>query len=460
MKLNSGVLIVFAIPAAIAAGAPPAFAQAAGPRQGSNALFGGGNFDPKARQKLDLTLSSTEAYNSDMAEEQRTNLGAGGLEPSGYSTMLAGAADYAWRGRRVRVGATGTATLRYLRPIGDILSYPHKSVSHTAGVGFSARILRRTTVLVNQTATYSPSYLYNLFPRLEETTPGDAPAAAPDYAISGAESQSYGTTVTLTHDFSRRSSAAATTEYQSTNALGGTAGGRELSVYGIRGRVSHRLARHTIATAEYVNRLGVARYNSAATTPGTLRGTSAERGVQIGMDYRPQLSATRHVALGARFGASSMMLPESAAGTVLEDRPYSRLSGQVTMDYGFGRTWQTRALYRRGVEYVAGLSEPVSADSFTASVDGLFARRLDFLASVGYSNGESVLNRNSSIFDTYTGDVRLRYALTESFAASIEYLYYFYDSRGSNPLVPGIPPSLERKSVLAGLTLRVPALRR
>ena len=64
------------------------------------------------------------------------------------------------------------------------------------------------------------------------------------------------------------------------------------------------------------------------------------------------------------------------------------------------------------------------------------------------------------MFDTYTGDVRLRYALTRTFAAYVEYLYYFYDSRGSVPIAPGIPAGLERNGVRAGLTLRVPALRR
>ena len=153
-----------------------------------------------------------------------------------------------------------------------------------------------------------------------------------------------------------------------------------------------------------------------------------------------------------------MLLPESAGGTT---RPhYGRLSAQVTMNYDFGRTWQTRGIYRRGVEYMAGLSEPVSADSFSASVDGLLVRRVDVLASAGYASGQSALNLNSWTFDTYTGDVRLRFALTRVFATHVEYLYYFYDSRGTAPLDPRIPQGLERKGVRVGLMLWVPALRR
>jgi len=109
---------------------------------------------------------------------------------------------------------------------------------------------------------------------------------------------------------------------------------------------------------------------------------------------------------------------------------------------------------------VAGLSEPISADRGSVSVEGLLTRRVDVLASAGYSNGESALNRQRSTFDTYTSDVRLRYALTRTFAAYVEYLYYFYDSRGSTPIAPGGSSGLERKGVRTGLTLLVPALRR
>jgi hypothetical protein len=141
-------------------------------------------------------------------------------------------------------------------------------------------------------------------------------------------------------------------------------------------------------------------------------------------------------------------------------RFYHRLSGQVTVGYEFARTWKAAAIYRRGIDYVAGLSEPISADRGTVSIEGLLGRRVDVFASAGYSNGQSALSFEGSTFDTYTGEVRLRYALTRTFAAYVEYLYYFYDSRGSTPIAPGISSGLERKGVRTGLMLRVPALRR
>jgi hypothetical protein len=463
VNLNPRALLVFVVPVALAAGAPQVFAQGTGPQRGLDALFGGGRSEPKTRQKLNITLSSAGAYDSALPDEVR-NLGAGVSRTGGHSTIFAGAADYSWQSPRVQVRASGTSSLQHFRPLEDVFYSLSTNASHTAGVGISARLAGRTTVVVNQTVRYAPSSLSGLFPRPSIAVAEDAPLsapdfgppAAPDYAISGSESRSYGTAMTLTHDFSPRNSVSATADYQYSDTQIGTAVGRDLNVYGIRGRVTRRLTGSTTATAEYLSRVGDVGYGRATTTNGPLTEHSGE----IGADYRRPLSATRQVTLGARIGATTMRLPESAAEGGIGGRHYARWSGQVTTGYGFGRTWQARAIFRRGVDYVAGLTEPVSADSFTANVDGLLTRRVDVRASAGYSSGKSALNPDASTFDTYTGDVRLRYALTRLCAAHVEYVYYLYDSRGSTPLVPGIPAGFERNGARVGFTLILPPVRR
>jgi hypothetical protein len=90
----------------------------------------------------------------------------------------------------------------------------------------------------------------------------------------------------------------------------------------------------------------------------------------------------------------------------------------------------------------------------------LFTRRFDISLTGGFSVGNSALTNNSS-YDTYTGDLRLRYAVTRNWAVFTEYLYYFYDFRGASLLLsPGIAPGLERNGIRAGLTLWVPTLGR
>jgi hypothetical protein len=445
MKPISGALFVLAIAAAVASGATETSAQG---------LFGGGSSDPKARQKLNLTLSSTEAHDSDSSPPEISRpIGVGDPAAVGFSTTVIGAADYVFQGRQVQVRATGTSSLRYLRQPGEVLSSYYTSMSHAAGVGISARLASRTTLLVNQTATYSPSSLYNLFARPADAAPGEAPPAAPDYAIRGSESRSYGTSMTLTREVTRRISLSAVPEYQHTEATGQSEGRRELNSYGIRGDVSRHFSRNTVAMAGYRYRLGEVGSGSGVTTRQAL----TERGIEVGVDYARRLSASRQLTLGARFGSTALLLPDSPEEVALKRR-FDGLSGQMTLGYDLGRTWRARANYVRGVEYLAGLSEPVSRDSLTASMEGLLTRRINLVTSAGYSNGRSVLNGNRSTFETYTGDVSLHYGLTRVFATYVEYLYYFYDSRGSAPLAPGIPSGLERKGIRAGLTLRVPAL--
>jgi hypothetical protein len=454
VKLTLRVLIVFAVPAVVAAGAPQAFAQAADLQRG-NGLFGGGPVDPNLRQRLDVTLSSTEASDSDVPAEAAIGVGVP-AQPGGYSTILVGAADYSWRGPSVQVRATGTSTLSLFSPLADVVYSFSRSVSHTAGVGVSARLSKHTTLVVNQTVTYSPAYLYSLFPRTAEPALGDAPPAPPNYAIGDSESRSYGTTMTLNHDLARLGSLSATADYEHTDTSGGGAIQSGLVSYGIRGNFSHRLARHTVATADYIQRISEVGFGSGAITWGRY----AEQGFEIGVDHELPLSATRSLTFGTRFGSSTMLLPTPAAGVDPTGGHFGRRSAQVTMGYQFGRSWQTHAIYHRGIDYVAGLSAPISADSYTATVAGLLGRRVDVLVSAGYSNGASAVSLNRSTFDTYTGDVRLRYALTRVLATYVEYLYYFYEFRGTTPLAPGLPSGLARTGVRAGLMLRTPALRR
>ena len=135
--------------------------------------------------------------------------------------------------------------------------------------------------------------------------------------------------------------------------------------------------------------------------------------------------------------------------------PYTEL----TVDWQFDRAWQVRGTTRRALEYVAGLRVPVFVDGVAAELTGLIHPRLNVLASARYSSGTSALNDHAQPFDTYSASLQTRYALNRELAVYGEYLYYFYDFRGTG-LAAGIPPRLERNGVRAGLTLWVPALRR
>lgn len=425
-------------------GVTPALAQAPVSPRAFSGLFGGNRSDANVRQKLDFTVSLSEAYDSDLPAGLRSTLAPASLQ-SGYSTMFVAAADYAWHRPRAEFGATASSALRYYPRLDQI-----KAVSHSAALGLATRLPKRTTLLVNQTAAYSPSYLYQLFPTVAAPGPGDAIPAAPDYDIDESESYSYGTRMTLTHGSNRGNRVAATGEFDHTEFQGRQALTRpDLTNYGLQGQFSHGLARNAGVSVGYHYRTGEFGYGGATT----------EHRISIGMDYSRPLSITRRAVFRFNVASSSLDIPESAERAVVTGRLY-RFLGDFALDYQFRRTWQARANYRRGLDYVAALGEPVFADGATVAADGLVARRAQVSASAGYARGESALNRNRMTFDTYTGDARLRYALTQAVAVYAEYLYYFYDFRGNTRLAPGIPARLERNGVRAGLMLWVPALRR
>jgi hypothetical protein len=133
---------------------------------------------------------------------------------------------------------------------------------------------------------------------------------------------------------------------------------------------------------------------------------------------------------------------------------------EAGLDYPLSRWWTARGHYKRGVEYVIDLPEPVFADSVNVAVDGLVSRRVDLSFSAGYSSGASLLSHASLMYDTYVGSAKVRYAFTRMIAVYGEFLRYFYDFRGTNQLAAGLPAGLERNGVRTGLSVWLPTVRK
>ena len=452
------------LPAAAAAlfvaagGSAVAQTAAPAPRQGTDAIFGREVGKPDARQKLDFTITAGEGYDTDVPTEVRTQIGMGPNSTAGRATQATATAAYAWMKPTVQIRANATSSLRSFHPVGAFQYRVSPSFSHTGSIAVSARLSDRTTLRINQVAMMSPAALYNLIPQPTEAIQGDAmtvPTVAPEYAMSGSQSRSATTSVTLGRALGPRTNVDATVDYQYNATTGGMDGGRELASLGVRGHATRQLAPNTTFVGDIGYRRGTSVSRNGLIPAGRLADVSAETGI----DYRPPLSATRHLSVGFRAGISRFEIPEFEAAA-LGTRGYDRVTGQITLGYEFGRTWQARGIARRGVEYVPGLVAPVSADSYSLSVDGLFARRLDFFLSGGFSSGESLFTRGTSFYDTYAGEARVGYAVTRMTALSIGYVYYMYDSHGSDPLLPQMPGLLTRHGVRAGVVIKVPALRR
>lgn len=433
----------------VASGWLAAATAASAQDRGFNGIFGGRE-ETASDQKLDLLTTLVQAYDDNLlAENGLTSPGAPVL--GGYYTMFTGSMEYAWTGRRVQIGATGSSAWRYFSEVGRV-----QGQSHSGGLGLSAELPSRVTLFVNQNAAYSPSYLYGLFPTsATHPSAGDSQAAAPDYAATDAESYSYQTIASLKRGFTRRGSVSLAADYSrsdftgSSNPSRSVAGRSDLMSYGVRADFSKAIGRRESIRTGY-------RYK--ATEYGTsVAGRTGEHGFEVGFERTKILSASRRAEFGFSLGVSAGEVPVTTAGP--EGGEFYGLTGAASMTYQFGRSWDWGVSYRRGVAYVAELTEPVFTDGVSASIGGLLTRGMDLRLAAGYSSGESVLYATSG-FDTYTASARSRFAVTRRLGVYLEYLYYFYDFGGNSLVAPGLSPRLERHGVRGGLTLWVPAFRK
>ena len=440
-RLASRLSATAVVVVATIGGTGVAFAQGAAPQ----GLFGAVGRAENAPNRLDFTVSLTEAYDSDVPVELRQAFDQTRLS-DGFSTIVSANMDYAKTSERTQVGASAGSAWRYYDDLGET-----RSAGYSAGIGVSHRAGSRTTLLVNQSAAYLPTYLYGLFPTGFALEPGSVPPTAQDFSANEFRSYSYATSAALRQELTGRSRLSVSGEFQYVDRLDENPQWRDVDSHALQGEYAYSVSRNTALTVRYGYRSGQFGYDGI--------GTTTEHSANIGVTYTRPLSATRRAVLTLGVGPSRSEVPQFAVGAPVVRRQY-QVASEVGVAYDFGRSWRARANYRRGLEYVVDLPEPVFADSVSGGVTGLLSRRVDLSLSAGYSSGESLLNTGGLLFDTYTGDVRLRYAFTRGLAVYAEYLYYFYDFREGAVLLAGMPSGLERNGVRVGLTLWVPALRR
>jgi hypothetical protein len=320
-------------------------------------------------------------------------------------------------------------------------------------VGFSTELGRRTTLFANQTAAYSPSYLYGLFPSVSTVSPGDAVPVAPDYAVNNSASYHYGTAVSLSQGLTRRGTLTTSADYQYTDYVKETLSQRDLSAYQIRVQFSRGMTRNASLKVGYHYRAGNFGYGLVSANAKT-----TEHGLDVGMDYTKPLSPTRRFVFGFNVGSSAAAAPFAEDIDVIDTTQY-RVSGDMSMGYQFQRTWEVRGAYRRGLDYVPELSGPVYTDGFSAAINGMLSRNTSFSSAVGYSKGEGAIFTSASQFDSYTASARVSRSLSRTWAVYGEYVYYFYDF-GKFQVRPGVPSTMKRNGVRGGLTLWLPVIRR
>jgi hypothetical protein len=429
-------LVLFACDSALGQSLPP---------RAPGGLFGRTGQDATATKRLDLTASIVEGYDTDIPTALRGTAAPSDLRTGGITTSLQGAMSYAWKGKGAQIGLNTDSTVRHY-----VDASTTEILGHSAGIGATVDLPAHSTLFVNQAAAYAPTYIYGLFPTFVTIEPGENYSALPDYAFGSFKSLTYTSDLALTHHLSTRTSVSASGQYQYTDRLDETAAWRDEYSHRLQARVARNVTDRTVVSVEPYLRSGTIGYTDPART--------TELGVNVGIEHRHLLSATREVKYRLRLGPFGADIPITAPAASEVERHYN-LVVEFGVDYALMRTWQVRADYRQGMEMIVDLPEPVFANGVNLGASGLLSHRVDLALSAGYSSGASLINRDSLQYDTYWSNARLRYAIGRSLAAYVEGLYYIYDFRESQRLLLGFPAGFERTGVRAGVTVWLPALR-
>jgi hypothetical protein len=404
--------------------ASPALAQNGG-------LFGATR--PIEPDRFDFLFDVSEGYESELPPEFRQQVSRNELESGGFSTLFVPSFEYAHNGRRLQLGASAATALKYYHRL-DRFS----AVSTTAGAGGTVVLPRRFELRANQTVAYAPSYLYGLFPTEALLTPGEALVADPDYRTDEAGSYSFATNVNLGHTSRGGTRIAGSGDFRHTKFDRQTITRFDSSFYAFGATVTRPLSRNVNLTGEYQYRTAEFRANEL----------TREHSGTVGVNYSRPLSRSRRVTYRFDLSPASLEVPQSAlneialrenlVGVELDDKIF-RMQFEGGIDYDFRLNWKVTGYYRRGVEYLAVLTEPIFADGAKLALVGLITRRLDLTSTAGYAKGESSLYGGGEQLRTYTGNARLRFAINRPWAVYSEYLYYQYDLRGQTRIAPDLP---------------------
>jgi hypothetical protein len=359
--------------------------------------------------------------------------------PSGLFSMLKADTSYVRNGEQMKFAASGGTNIRYYPALQEVLT-----VNDYVGAALAGDFFRRTTVSVNETLAYAPSYLYSLFPGATTPVPGLVSTAGANYALSTLRSYTNDTTATLSQRLTPRATATLDADYRST-AFRDTLTPSNVSAVDVAGRVAYRFSRTGTVRAGYVYREG--EYSSG------FRAT--ERALDIGLELGRPLSRTRRLTLRIDGGPT---LISAATHVPLVGAPAFRqqydVAGNGAISYDLGTTWRLQGSYQRGVMFVEGFTGPLTNTGYGAEVGGFINRRVDVLASAGYSRGQATFAViDQATFNTRTVNLRLRYALGRKWAAYTEYLYYYYTFNQAMLVSPLFGPGLDRNGVHVGLTL-------
>jgi hypothetical protein len=366
------------------------------------------------------------------------------FQASGFYTVFTPALEFdSQAGRHVQVAVTASSNVRYYNELHETLV-----TNHALGAGLSAGLGSKTTISFNQGLTYSPAQLYGLFAGSAAPMIGEVINPASNYSIDNTKSYASASAAKVSQKLNNRLSLSLESNVRITNFVGSNPRYLDIRTKDAGAQFSYTLSRGTGLQFGYTYRQ--AEYVGSPVT--------SEQNFIIGLEHSRILSRTRKTVYSFLMGSTLARAPIVTASTDL--RQQYRLIGDASVTHQLGRTWSLQGNYHRGLGYIQGFQAPVFTGAYSAAANGFLNRRTDVNFSAAYSTGEGALTGTPSQFTTYTGNARLRYAVSRTWATYVEYLFYYYNFNQNLATPIGLPPSLTRNGIRAGVTLWIPMRQR
>jgi hypothetical protein len=401
--------------------------------------------------RLDLLLQLFGGYDDDVLAGQsgaQTTLPRLASAAAGLTTGVSAAITYSRPGLLFnRPNGKGDFTawldssLRYY-PALDHLTGTY----HHFGLRLSAPVSRRVTLYASPRMDYSPRYSFELLSGPLPADPesgqpsyvaGQAPGADIDYSVVANNSLRYGVSGRAEIELGTRSSFSVDAGYtkRQSNLVNFDMEVRETGV-----RFNHQFARDASLDLGYSYVEGMHDVGLATTA----------HNLNIGIDYRRPLSRTRKTFLS--FNTGSTIAESEVSGRRVQ------AVGSASLVHHMKRTWTGIVEYRRRLQYIDGFDRPLFGDGVTTGVNGLITRRMELIARASYNTGTVGISARAPRFESYSGSVRVRQALSRKLAGYVEGLFYHYSFDEDAPRPPGLPRTFNRVGLRCGLSLWVPLL--
>ena len=328
---------------------------------------------------------------------------------------------------RFRFGADANTGMRYYGRLSELVA---SSQSVSAGATF--QFTRQTAISGRGGFAYTPYFDFATAADFDPTAP-DGPGRLPDDAFASRRTRAYEGSVDLTHTVRERTSYTLRYAARKTELIGEPQSSLDTTISGV---VSRRFGRRTTTRINFSHRDG-------QFVRGDLQTPVKLDDLEFMLDRDWARSPTRRTTF--TFSAGPSRVEHSG-------RQLYRAFGGAGIRHPLGRSWDLRATYRRGINFLETTSRPLLSDSGVLSVSGLLTRRVDLSLSAAAVRGEVGIDASGTRYDTYAGTMAMRFAMTRSLALSADYLYNYQRFSEATATAAG----RGRNGVRVGLSWYVP----